>query len=63
MGADVFAKHAWLLAANPTLFTDVLPTAPAAHIHILLIGFVPKKNGETTITKITNVFLFVCFCL
>lgn len=40
VGSDVFAQHAGLLAADPTLLADVLPSPPAADVHVLLVRFV-----------------------
>lgn len=45
MGPDVFLQHARLLAADAALLTYVLPPATAAHIDIVLIGFVPRKSN------------------
>lgn len=43
MGPDVFLQHAWLLAADATLLTDVFPPTSTSYIHILLIGLVPER--------------------
>lgn len=40
VGADVFAQHAGLLAANAALLADVFSSSTAAHVHILLVRFV-----------------------
>lgn len=39
VGADVFTEHAGLLAADPTLLTDVFTTTTPTHIHIVLVRF------------------------
>lgn len=40
VGANVFAQHAGLLAADPTFLADVFTSSTAAYINILLIRFV-----------------------
>lgn len=40
VGADVFAQHAGLLAADTTFLTDVFTSSTPANINILLIRFV-----------------------
>lgn len=42
--ADMFAQHAWLLTADPTLLTDVFTPSTPPYIHIVLIGFVTIKR-------------------
>lgn len=39
--SDVFLQHAWLLTADATLFTDVLPPSSAAYVNIVFVGLVP----------------------
>lgn len=43
VGPDVFLQHAGLLAADAALLADVLPPAAPAHVHVVLVGFVPGK--------------------
>lgn len=40
VGADVFAQHAGLLAANPTFLTDVFTSSTPTYVNILFIRFV-----------------------
>lgn len=40
VGADVFAQHAGLLAADTTFLTDVFASPTPTDINILLIRFV-----------------------
>lgn len=44
VGADVFAQHAWLLAADPTFLTDVFTSSTPTHVNILLIRFVSVES-------------------
>ena len=46
VGADVFAQHAGLLAADAALLADVLPPASAADVHVVLVGFVSGRKRE-----------------
>ena len=46
MRADVLLQHAGLLAADATLLADVLPSAAAAHVHVVLVGLVPVSEGR-----------------
>lgn len=40
VGADVFAQHAGLLAADPTFLTDVFTSSTPTYVNILLVRFV-----------------------
>lgn len=40
VGADMFAQHAGLLAADATFLTDVFASSTSTHVNILLIRFV-----------------------
>lgn len=42
VGPDVFAQHAGLLAADPTLLADVFPSSTTADVHVLLVRFVSE---------------------
>lgn len=53
VGADVLSQHAGLLAADAALLADVFPPSAAAHIHILLIRFVPVF-AESPLGKRSN---------
>lgn len=44
---DVFLQHAGLLAADAALLADVLPPAAAADVNVVLVGFVPGRNGAS----------------
>lgn len=46
MCADVLLQHAGLLAADATFLADVLPSAAAAHVNVVLVGFVPATTSE-----------------
>lgn len=46
VGADVFTEHAGLLAADPTLLTDVFTTTPPTHVHILFVRFESARLTE-----------------
>lgn len=48
VGADVFAQHAGLLAADATFLTDVFPSSTPTHINILLIRFVSESLQQDT---------------
>ena len=46
VGADVFTEHAGLLAADPTLLTDVFTSTPPTHVHILFVRFESARLTE-----------------
>lgn len=63
MGSDVFLQHARLLAADAALLTYVLPPAAAAHIDIVLVGFVPIKSFVVIENKHKSGFMIIGFYL
>lgn len=48
VSSDVLFQHAWLLATNATLATDVLSPASTSHIDVLLIGPVASATRAET---------------
>lgn len=44
--ADVLLQHAGLLAADAALLADVFTSTAAAHVHVVLVGFVPGRERE-----------------
>lgn len=48
VGADVFAQHAGLLAADATFLTDVFTSSTPTYINILLIRFVSAGLQQDT---------------
>lgn len=49
--ADVLFQHAGLLAADAAFLADVLPSAPAPHVNIVFIGFVPGTQAGLNIRR------------
>lgn len=47
MCADVLLQHAGFLTADATLLADVLPSAAAAHVDVVLVGFVPATTDNS----------------
>jgi len=45
--ADVLLQHAGLLAADAAFLADVLPSAAAADVHVVLVGLVPGAEERT----------------
>lgn len=48
VGADVFAQHAGLLAADAAFLTDVFTSSTPTHVNILLVGFVSARLQQDT---------------
>lgn len=46
VSADVFLQHAGFLTADATFLTDVLPSAAAAHVDVVLVGLVPATTDN-----------------
>lgn len=44
--SDVLFQHARLLAADATLSTFVLASAPTSHINVLFVGLKPKRKRQ-----------------
>lgn len=51
VGADVFAQHAGLLAADAAFLADVFTSAAPTHVHVVLIRFVPAGLQQDTRAK------------
>lgn len=63
MCADMFLQHAWLLTADPTLFTDVLPSSSAPHVNIVFIGFVPENIRRPDLSTLLEDFEYIEACV
>lgn len=48
MGPNVFPQHAWFLATDSALFTDVFSSPTSPDVHVILIRFVTEMYRKTT---------------
>lgn len=62
MRSDVFLQHAWFLASDAALLTDVLPPATTTNVHVVLVRLVPATSKKRVKSFVKLLFHGVLCC-